>query len=223
MLQYMTDPYFFMRKIQKILAVITCILIGFVLITPIVSYMTVTASVPKEKCYLCGNNDRSLMPYYKKFKSVGIWNLGTMDICDTRVRTFSEDGKTETYESGGTNINSYANGNSVTISSMADRGISSVDITYGDNYGSEMDTNKLKKYLCNNCLEKVRAIYEDAEKFDSKCSDMLLVDFVSLELYGLPEYILGGTFNEYYIHVDHEEDQKDSILIFYAPRKKHEE
>ena len=39
-----------------------------------------TSEVPQEECCICGNNDRSLMGYYRKSGMVGLVCLNTMNI-----------------------------------------------------------------------------------------------------------------------------------------------
>ena len=48
----------------------------------------VKSEISQEKCCICGNNERSLMPYYRKSGMLGLVCLNTMEISslDTFVR-----------------------------------------------------------------------------------------------------------------------------------------
>lgn len=213
------------NSLKRMLVFICIVIVFFIILKPLISLSSqaalkeVESDLSKEQCYLCGNNEYSLAPYYKKFKSMGLWNLGTMDICDTRVRTFTEDGLTETGENGGTMYNHFEDGSSIVITSMPDRGIAEAQIMYGEN--NQVNLRAIAKCLCRECLQKIRDIFRDSEESSSNCGNIVLLNFETLEIYGLPEKMRGFMVHDYYVHIDHNrEKQEVSLYIFYSPRKK---
>lgn len=54
--------------------------------------LTIKSEVSQAECCICGDNERSLMPYYRKMDSVGIVCLNTMNISNTDVRIYDDDG-----------------------------------------------------------------------------------------------------------------------------------
>ena len=65
----------------------------------------VKSEISQEKCCICGNNERSLMPYYRKSGMLGLVCLNTMEISTLDTRVYSDDG-TEIISDGGLSITS---------------------------------------------------------------------------------------------------------------------
>ena len=52
----------------------------------------VSSSVKKKECCICGDNERSLMAYYRKSNMLGLVFLNTMDMASLDTRIYSDDG-----------------------------------------------------------------------------------------------------------------------------------
>ena len=52
----------------------------------------VKSVISQEGCCICGNNERSLMPYYRKSGMLGLVCLNTMEISTLDTRVYSDDG-----------------------------------------------------------------------------------------------------------------------------------
>lgn len=218
-----------MRKIGKVL-----LLTGILFLTgctqqadahqhdgaDIVSSLNLKSKVSSEECCICGKSDKSLMGYYRKMDSVGVVCLNTMNICNTDVRVYDDDGKEQFDGNSSTVMNSYGEGEcSVIVSGNPNRGISDVQLSYGEK--STPDFDALQKMLCQNCLDKVAAMYEDEMEWDEdgRFPDACLVDFTTNELYSLGSHLGAYYIRDYYVNIEHEDDG-DNLLIFYAPERK---
>ena len=79
----------------------------------------------KGDCYICGDNENSLMPYFRKSGMIGLVCLNTMDISNLDTRAYSDDG-TEVLENGTMGIMTSGHGDGECmfhISGMPGRGI----------------------------------------------------------------------------------------------------
>ena len=95
--------------------------------------LTIKSEVSQAECCICGDNERSLMPYYRKMDSVGIVCLNTMNISNTDVRIYDDDG-TELLQNDSMNQTITSHGEdecSFWISGMPNRGITEVRVDYG--------------------------------------------------------------------------------------------
>lgn len=179
--------------------------------------LVLKSEIEKDNCWICGDSS-SLMGYYRKMDTLGLTNLDTLDICSTDVRIFNDDGS-EILDSEETEIrsNSYGkNESSVTVAGTPHLGISEVDIYYNEN--SKLNTDKLIEHFCQVCLDSITDQVGEARNMGNGeiLNDIWLVNFKTGELRALPSYCTMFMMDDYYIHVDHEE-QKDSMLLFYAP------
>ena len=52
----------------------------------------VKSEISQKECCICGNNERSLMPYYRKSGMLGLVCLNTMEISTLDTRVYSDDG-----------------------------------------------------------------------------------------------------------------------------------
>lgn len=135
-------------------------------------------------------------------------------IPDTQIRL---SGKTETHKQDSVLLGYCNFGDEygyAYIRSMPNRGIATVDITYGSD--NEIDFSFLEKQLCSECIGKILAEYQKAGS--GKCRNVFLVDFQTMEFYALSESITAFMINNYYFHIDHA-DGLDRILIVYAPKR----
>lgn len=56
---------------------------------------------------------------------------------------------------------------------------------------------------------------------EGRFPEVCLVDFATNELYTLGEHHLGYWIRDFWVHIDHKEDQSD-IMVIYAPEDKME-
>lgn len=93
----------------------------------------VKSEISQEKCCICGNNERSLMSYYRKSGMLGLVCLNTLEISTLDTRVYSDDG-TEIISDGGLSITSSSHGEeecSFRINGMPNHGIFEGKVNYG--------------------------------------------------------------------------------------------
>lgn len=184
------------------------------------------SAIESENCFVCGENELSLIPYYSKRDSIGIIHWNRSAVSDTEVRAYDDNGK-ELFDIDGTSmkINSYGDGyGSVWIRGNSNRGISSVSAYYSD--ADAPDFEKLKDLLCQKCLDKVTEFYneqmENEEESRIGTTGFALIDFQTKELYRLSDPYRGYMIRDYYIQYDLRENRDDTYIdltIFYAPER----
>ena len=163
----------------------------------------VKSEISQKECCICGNNERSLMPYYRKSGMLGLVCLNTMEISTLDTRVYSDDG-TEIISDGGLSITSSSHGEeecSFQINGMPKRGIFEAKVNYGEK--STPDFEVITKNLCQDCLDKVFSMYQgEMEWSDSKgrFPEVCIVDFQTNELYTLGKSHTGYWIREYWIH-----------------------
>ena len=109
-----------------------------------------------EECYLCGNADRSLMRYYRKFDTVEIIGLNEWCVIDFRLKAHDKDGN-EIQDSGSNGMSGGNNqGVHYEVDSMASRGMSRATVSSE----KEFDATCIQNNLCQGCLDKVTATLE---------------------------------------------------------------
>lgn len=173
----------------------------------------------KKECYLCGENEKGLMGYYKKFDDLGIICINTWYILDLQVRNRDDAGNltgprgyiNQTWTGTGEG-NCFFN-----LSPDGDRGIVDVSVEYGEN--SRFDISSARKKLCQDCLDKVRVSMEYCGKVDSSelPHDICLLDFQTLELYSVQRHQEFSYYiRDYYVQIDNKEERLD-MQVIYAP------
>lgn len=175
--------------------------------------------VPEEDCYICGENDKSLMDYYRKSGMIGLVCLNTMNISNLDTRPYSDDGTEILENNSNTMMTSHGeNECSFYISGMPDRGIFEAEIYYGTD---EINFEKIQQTVCQNCLNKIMDMYvEEMEWNDGfgRFPEVCLIDFATNELYTLGEHHIGYWIRDFWVHIDHEEDESN-VMVIYAPEK----
>lgn len=169
------------------------------------------------KCYLCGNADKSLMGYFRKFDDLGIISVNQWYVLDLGIRTQGE--LEEDYNGTRTShTGTGERGDFFSSTQIPSRGISMVEVRYGDD--SIFDVEKVKKILCQACLDKLCAVMETygSEGEDSNPRDLCLVDFTTLELYSLQEQYASYYIRDYYVRLDQKDDGMEIEAIF-APER----
>ena len=125
------------------------------------------------KCYLCGNADDSMMPYYRKFNTLGILFLNDWNILELEHHSGTRIGigATEEYR--------YES------SSMPSQGEAEINVTFEEGY--KPDVESLQNRLCQTCLDKVLGALEFDRLTNQKeeAMPLCLVDFQTLEIYSV--------------------------------------
>lgn len=184
------------------------------------------SKIETDECFVCGNSNEGLMPYYEKRDSVGIIHWNTQSISDTNVRAYDDNGN-ELFQTQGmsTTFNSFGDGyGSVVIQGMPERGITDVEAHFSEK--DTIDFEKMENVLCQKCLNKVIEFYEDQKERNQEnhlgTTGFALVDFMTKELYTLSDPYRGYMIRDYYVQYeirDNEDNRHIDLTIFYAPER----
>lgn len=168
-------------------------------------------------CFICGNHEQSLMPYYKKFDTVGIISLNDLYVIDLGLKSYDEVGN-EITENGSTSIRSTSLDNvTFSINSTPSRGMASAKITLTDNYS--LDTKNLEDSLCSDCLIKVADVLSHSyrkEEVNKETIPLCVIDFETLEVYSMQDYHRGYFVRDYWVELDFTDDEIE-IDAYYLP------
>ncbi len=180
------------------------------------------SEVSEKDCCICGENDRSMMGYYRKSGMIGLVCLNTMSISSLDTRPYSDDG-TESIDNGNLSIMITSHGEgecSFHISGMPGRGIFEAEVHYVE--GNTANFERIKKFLCQKCLNKVTEMYEEEMNWsngEGRFPEVCLVDFATNELYTLGEHYTGYWIRDFWVHLDHRDD-RSNVMVIYAPENK---
>lgn len=171
-----------------------------------------------EQCYLCGNSDRSLMEYYRKFDTIGLISLNDWYVIDFHLKNYDENGN-YVLENDSNNT-TFGNTGEISYSShgTVSRGMAEIDITLPED--SRLNIGILQENLCQECLDKVAASlacwkWEDE---DNGALPLCLVDFETLEVYPVQNSYGAYFIRDYWVEFEFDEE-KIEIEAFYLPER----
>lgn len=170
----------------------------------------------KKKCWMCGNDDRSLMGAFRGSDDLGILCVNNWYVLAMNIRNLDQEG--ETIPALGMSLGMTATGEGGCIfktETNPDRGISQVTVEYGEN--SNFDVKKVQDYLCQTCLDKLLEVMEVYGSTEENLlpRDLCLIDFQTMELYSLQDFHISYFVRDYYVQI--ESGEKKQITAVYAP------
>lgn len=152
----------------------------------------VKTEILEEECRICGTHPKSLMPYYRKIDSIGLVCLNTMNRSNTDVRVYDDDGN-ELFNQDSTSYRISSHGEeecSFHIQGTPNRGITDVKITYGKD--CKPDWDKIKKNLCQECIDKVIDLYQEEIEWqgdEARFPEVYLIDFKTNQLHSIGKHL----------------------------------
>lgn len=152
------------------------------------------------ECYLCGNSERSLMGYYRKFDTIGLISLNDWYVVDFDLKKYDEQGNPVSNEGSHTSLGVTNTGDVyISTSSTPSRGMASMDISLPEGYRPNI--KMLQEHLCQKCFDKVTASLETSKwKYEKKQAiPLCLVDFETLEIYSLQDWHVGCSIRDYWV------------------------
>lgn len=156
----------------------------------------------QEACFLCGNDSRSMMEYYRKEGTLGIISLNNLYAIDFRIKE-DEDGTGSGTASSWTNVD----GISIKSEGTPSRGMASIDVVLPGGY--DVDFEILKNHFCQFCLDKVLGALEYSKwKIENKNPiPVCLVDFETLDVYSLQNSVRNCSVRNYWVVVSHKRNE----------------
>lgn len=167
-----------------------------------------------KQCWLCGDSNRSLMGYFRKFDDVGIICVNNWYVLNVQVRNHDDSGNLTGTEGGSRSAGTGTGEDGCYFDSQqnSDRGISRIRIENS----SEFDVKAVQKNLCQTCLDKLLEVMEVYGDEETEPQDLCLVDFQTLELYPIQAHNIAYYVRDYYIQIDCR-DEETEVLAVYAP------
>lgn len=170
------------------------------------------------ECYLCGHNRRSLIGHYRGNDDLGIICINQWYIVGLGVHSFEEQndfiGLQEKHRTS--RFGTGEGGDFFRISQNFSRGISEIEIDYGEN--SILDLNAVRDWLCQKCLDKLLDVMDCyvLEGEEARPRDLCLIDFQTMELYTLQEHNRSYYIRDYYVQIAMD-DSGAEVNVFYMP------
>jgi len=167
------------------------------------------------ECYLCGNSDRSLMGYYRKFDTIGLISLNDWYAVDFGLQEYDEQGNPVKSDAQHTSTQMINTGEvSIMTSSSPGRGMAFIDVSLPENY--RPDIKMLQRHLCQACLGKVTDSLEISKwKSEKKQAiPLCLVDFKTLEIYSLQDWHVGCSIRDYWVDMEYSREKME-VKVFY--------
>lgn len=170
------------------------------------------------ECYLCGNNERSLIGHYRGIDDLGIICINQWYVIGMGIRSLGGKGDF-VREKGGKRTSMFGTGEGgdyFRISQDFSRGISEVEIDFGEN--SVFDLNGVKDHLCQECLDKLLYVMDSYGPIgkNAQLRDLCLIDFQTMELYTLQEHERSYYIRDYYVQIIMD-DSEAEVDAFYLP------
>lgn len=164
-------------------------------------------------CFLCGENSKSLMGYYRNYGDLLLVYLPTWDIWPAHIVDEDMDATGSSSIMGSSQDGLYCYNTDI----MKSRGISEITIQTTEEQSSKWDVEVLETMLCSSCLEKVAETLEiSSARKECIPEPFCLVNAEDLRVYSLQRKDKTKMIGDYYVSIDFKSDIK-SILAVYAP------
>jgi len=176
------------------------------------------SSLPQEQCYLCGADTTNLMSLYWGQDNIGFINLNTFEFTIFEINRYDEYGDLITEKAGYASMRGTANngGSRYWGFSDSDRGIASGTVKLFDD--SRLDMDKVKAFLCTDCLNKVMDKYLSSDEY----LDAAIINFKTKEIRPLQKSFLGFNVGDFYISSVYSQNETAAteqfhLTAFYCP------
>lgn len=164
-------------------------------------------------CFLCGENSKSLMEYYRNYGDLLLVYLPTWDIWPAHIFGEDIDAAGSSSIMGRSRDGLYRYNTDI----MKSRGISEITIQATEEQNSKWDVEVLETTLCSSCLEKVTETLEiTSARKECIPEPFCLVNAEDLKVYSLQRRDKTKLIDDFYVSIDFSSEIK-SILAVYAP------
>lgn len=189
-----------------------------------ISFLGIKSKIENvEECYLCGDSENSMMGYYRKLDTIGLISLNDWYVMEFKLKEYDEEG--EELPPGGSSSMNFGNTGEMLYRSdgSSSRGMASINVTLPKN--SSLDTGVIENHLCQECLNKVLESLEYSRwKYERKEPiPLCLVDFKTLEIISLQEWLSASSIRDYWIEIEHSKNNGEKqveVKAFYLPSVK---
>lgn len=182
-----------------------------------VTYEYLTSELKDQtQCFICGSPQKSLMPYYRKFDTIGVISFNDQYVFDLGLKSYDETGKETDSSTNSSILSTHLDNVSFSLNSTPSRGMSHATITLPENY--KLNTKILEENLCADCLSKVAATLEHSycKGENGETIPLCLIDFNTLEAYSLQGLYTGYFVRDYWIELNLTENEIE-LSAYYLP------
>ena len=147
-------------------------------------------------CWLCGNNERSLMDFYRKTNDMGVIDFNTLNVYPIEISA----------DNSHTDLRVNVSGKNQCVFDISNsRRVTNIQVTFRD---SKLDVENLKNNLCTKCLNQAAEIFTVSGQVNEveEPTDICLIDFKTGKLYSLQKRYLSYYVNDYYVLLQHSDD-----------------
>lgn len=179
------------------------------------------SDITSEDCYLCGEPQQSLLPYYKGQTNLGIISMNTFQVVPISINRYDDYGRLIKESAGSMSMTYTSTGEGgfrAYVSPDTDRGYANVTIYFNDDQALDME--KAASFLCADCLN---AIMNDC--WDDEYYGVGLINFSTNEIRLLEKNVLSFMEDDFYVSCDLKEhgEEDDSLevrlLVFHCPKR----
>lgn len=156
----------------------------------------------ESSCWLCGNNERSLMGYYRKTSDLGVIDFNTLNTYPI------ENSSDNSHSDFRVNVSGE---NQCVFDISNSRRVTNVQVTFRQ---SKLDVENLKNNLCTKCLKQVKEVFTVSGQVTEleEPVDICLIDFKTGKLYSLQKWYLSYYVNDYYVLLQHSDDSVKIVI-----------
>ena len=183
------------------------------------AHETKAIGLSKSDCFLCGDREDTLLPFYFGQENIGIIDLHTFEFIPVEIQPYDDTGNSkDPIPEYGTShsLSTGEDGFFCSVLENPSRGYATVYLAFPED--PYLDLEYLPSFLCSDCMDRITNVTDGLTR-------MAIIDFSSKELRPLGQTTGSFLWGDYYIDCDKREHPGDSdriemdMLIFYCPEK----
>jgi hypothetical protein len=173
-------------------------------------YTDFESDISIEECFICSDNDRSILSFYWGEDNVGIVNLNTLEILPIEINRYTDSKQLITEPAGYMQQSTIGDSEAYAYAAVfPDEGYADVRISGA---GSGIDVRHVERSFCQNCLGSI-----NTHNVDNKVPAVFaVISFSDRTILPLLETYSRFSSGNYGIDCDFEEDGEIDLLIHYC-------
>ena len=174
------------------------------------NYANFESNTTTDRCFICSNNARSVLPLYWGQDNVGIINLNTLEILPIEINRYTDSKELITEPAGYMQQSAINGGNAYAYAAVfPDEGYADVRITESKN---GVDRDYIEDQFCQDCLDLI-----NAHNIDNRVpAEFAIISFSDKTVLPLIETYSRFFSGNYGIDCDFEENGEIDLLIHYC-------
>lgn len=170
-----------------------------------------TVSVPKESCFLCGNQSNSTFGIDWGQDNVGLINLNTFDVMPVEINRYGENGQLDEEPTGCIHLKMGQIGDTlVTALTDVDRGCSNISFQRSS---KEINADAVGSFLCEDCLNDLYSFYSE----DAAPMEIAVIHLATRKIRPLSSSFHWFSLDDYLVECWLNDAQEALLHIIYRP------